>query len=68
MHLLSRNILVAAINEKRELVQSLYLQGYQDEGEAEYKELKKLGMKLREVINGDPERGNQGTGKDTQPE
>jgi len=59
---------VAAINEKRELVQSLYLQGYQDEGEAEYKELKKLGMKLREVINGDPERGNQGTGKDTQPE
>jgi hypothetical protein len=68
MHLLSRNILVAAINEKRELVQSLYLQGYQDEGEAEYKELKKLGMKLREVINGDPERGNQGTGEDTQPE
>jgi hypothetical protein len=59
---------VAAINEKRELVQSLYLQGYQDEGEAEYKELKKLGMKLREAINGDPERGNQGTGKDTQPE
>ena len=42
MHLLSRNILVAAINEKRELVQSLYLQGYQDEGEAEYKELKKI--------------------------
>ena len=68
MHLLSRNILVAAINEKRELVQSLYLQGYQDEGEAEYKELKKLGMKLREVINGDPERGNQGPGEDTQPE
>ena len=31
-------------------------------------ELKKLGMKLREAINGDPERGNQGTGKDTQPE
>jgi len=59
---------VAAINEKRELVQSLYLQGYQDEGEAEYKELKKLGMKLREVLNGDPERGNQGTGEDPQPE
>jgi len=68
MHFLSRNILVAAINEKRELVQSLYLQGYQDEGEAEYKELKKLGMKLREVLNGDPQRGNQGTGEDPQPE
>jgi len=67
MHFLTRKILVAAINEKRELVQLLYLQGYQDEGEAEYKELKKLGMKLREVINGDPETGHQGTGENTPP-
>lgn len=64
----SRKILTAAIVEKRELVQMLYLQGYQDEGMAQYMELRRLGQSLRDVINGNTRPDNQGTGDDQSPE
>lgn len=63
MDLQSRQILTAAIVEKRELVQMLYEQGRQDEGLAEYLELRRLGALLRKAINGDPRADNQGTGE-----
>lgn len=63
MDLQSRNVLVAAIVEKRELVQMLYEQGRQNEGLAEYKELRRLGQSLRKEINGDTGTDNQGTGE-----
>lgn len=59
----AKRILVAAIVEKRELVQMLYLQGRPDEGEAEYMELRRLGGILRKEINGDTRPDNQGTGE-----
>jgi len=59
----SRKILTAAIVEKRELVQMLYDQGKQDDGLAEYLELRRLGGLLRKAINGDPRTDNQGTGE-----
>lgn len=68
MDLASRKILTAAIVEKRELVQMLYEQGRQDEGLAEYLELKHLGARLRKAINGDPRTDNQGTGQDSPTE
>ena len=64
----SRNILTAAIVEKRELVQMLYDQGRQDEGLNEYMELRRLGALLRKVVNGDPRTDNQGTGEDSPTE
>lgn len=64
----SRKILTAAIIEKRELVQMLYLQGYQDEGMAQYQELRRLGQHLKDEINGDTRTDNQGTGDDQGPE
>lgn len=64
----SRQILTAAIVEKRELVQMLYEQGRQDEGLAEYLELRRLGALLRKAINGDPRADNQGTGEDSPTE
>ena len=64
----SRKILTAAIVEKRELVQMLYDQGRQDEGVAEYMELRRLGALLRKAINGDPSTDNQGTGEDSPTE
>jgi len=59
----SRQILIAAILEKRELVQMLYDQGKPDDGLAEYMELRRLGQLLRKAINGDPRTDNQGTGE-----
>lgn len=64
----SRKILIAAIVEKRELVQMLYDQGKQDDGLAEYLELRRLGGLLRKAINGDPRTDNQGTGEDSPTE
>lgn len=64
----SRKILTAAIVEKRELVQMLYDQGKQDDGLAEYLELRRLGGLLRKAINGDPRADNQGTGEDSPTE
>jgi len=64
----SKKILVAALIEKRELVQMLYLQGYEDEGKSQYMELKRLGEILRKEINGNPRTDNQGTGEDTPTE
>lgn len=64
----SRKILTAAIVEKRELVQMLYEQGRQDEGLAEYMELRHLGSRLRKALNGDPRADNQGTGEDSPTE
>lgn len=46
----------------------LYEQGRQDEGLAEYLELRHLGARLRKAINGDPRTGNQGTGEDSPTE
>jgi hypothetical protein len=63
MDLQSKRILIAAIVEKRELVQMLYSQGKPDDGVKEYQELRRLGQLLREVINGDPRSGHQGTGE-----
>ena len=59
----SRKILIAAIVEKRELVQMLYDYGRQDEGLGEYMELRRLGGILRKAINGDTRPDNQGTGE-----
>jgi hypothetical protein len=59
----SRRILIAAIIEKRELVQMLYLQGNPDEGMKEYMELKRLGHILRKEIDGNARPGNTGTGE-----
>jgi hypothetical protein len=64
----SRKILIAAIVEKRELVQMLYDYGRQDEGLGEYMELRRLGGILRKAINGDPRTDNQGTGEDSPTE
>ena len=58
----SKRILIAAIVEKRELVQMLYDLGRFDDGLAEYMELRRLGGLLRKAINGDPRTDNQGTG------
>ena len=46
----------------------LYEQGRQDEGLAEYLELRRLGALLRKAINGDPRADNQGTGEDSPTE
>ena len=46
----------------------LYLQGYQDEGMAQYQELRRLGQHLKDEINGDTRTDNQGTGDDQGPE
>lgn len=59
----STRILTAAIVEKRELVQMLYESGRQNEGLAEYTELRRLGGLLRKAINGDTRPDNQGTGE-----
>lgn len=59
----SKRILIAAIVEKRELVQMLYDQGRPDEGQSEYMELRRLGGSLRKAINGDPRPDNKGTGE-----
>ncbi len=64
----SRKILTAAIVEKRELVQMLYQQGRQDDGLAEYLELRHLGARLRKAINGDTRPDNKGTGQNPQSE
>ena len=64
----SRKILTAAIIEKRELVQMLYMQGYQSEGLAQYIELRRLGQSLKDELNGDTRTDNQGTGDDQSPE
>tara|TARA_R110000803_G_scaffold73107_1_gene136853 strand:- start:435 stop:641 length:207 start_codon:yes stop_codon:yes gene_type:complete len=64
----SKRILIAAIVEKRELVQMLYDLGRFDDGLAEYMELRRLGGLLRKAINGDPRAGYQGTGDDTPTE
>lgn len=63
----SKRILIAAIAEKRELVQMLYEVDRQGDGLKEYTELKRLGGLLRKAINGDPRPDNQGTGNNTQP-
>lgn len=68
MDLQSKRILTAAIVEKRELVQMLYDLDRQDDGLAEYMELRRLGGLLRKAINGDPRTDNQGTGQDPQSE
>lgn len=68
MDLASKRILVAAIVEKRELVQMLYDSGNPDKGEAEYIELRRLGQTLREVINGDPRTNNPGIEPDSPTE
>ena len=68
MDLQSKRILTAAIVEKRELVQMLYDLNRQDEGLAEYMELRRLGGLLRKAINGDPRTDNQGTGDNPQSE
>ena len=68
MDLQSKRILVAAMVEKRELVQMLYNSGFPDEGVKEYEELRRLGQVLREVINGDSRAGNQGTEPDQNSE
>lgn len=60
MDLQSRQILVAAMQEKRELVQMLYNAGRPEDGQKEYTELRRLGQLLREVINGDTRASNQG--------
>jgi hypothetical protein len=59
----SRRILLAAIVEKRELVQMLYLNGDPDLGQREYAELRRLGQILRREINGDTGPDNSGTGE-----
>ena len=59
----SKRILIAAIVEKRELVQMLYDLGRFDDGLAEYSELRRLGGLLRKAINGDTRPDNQGTGE-----
>jgi hypothetical protein len=59
----SRQILIAAILEKRELVQMLYDQGKPDDGLAEYMELRRLGQILRKEINGNPRPGDTGAGE-----
>ena len=59
----SRQILIAAIQEKRELVQMLYDQGKPDDGLTEYMELRRLGQLLRKAINGDPRSGDTGVGE-----
>lgn len=41
----------------------LYDYGRQEDGLAEYMELRRLGARLRKAINGDPRTGNQGTGE-----
>ena len=64
----SKRILIAAIVEKRELVQMLYDLGRFDDGLAEYMELRRLGGLLRKAINGDPRAGYQGTGDDSPTE
>lgn len=61
----SKRILIAAIEEKRELVQMLYLADNADAGVMEYIELKRLGQRLREELNGNPRAGNSGTEPDT---
>lgn len=60
----SRQILIAAIIEKRELVQMLYDQGKPDEGLTEYMELRRLGQSLRKAINGDTRSSDTGAGED----
>jgi hypothetical protein len=62
----SKRILIAAIVEKRELVQMLYDHDRFDDGLAEYTELRRLGGLLRKAINGDPRTDNQGTGDNPQ--
>ena len=64
----SKRILIAAIVEKRELVQMLYDLGRFDDGLAEYSELRRLGGLLRKAINGDPRTDNQGIGDNPQSE
>ena len=64
----ARKILTAAIEEKRELVQMLYEQGRPDEGQAEYVELRHLGQRLREAINGNARPSDPGTGEDPESE
>lgn len=64
----SKRILIAAIEEKRELVQMLYLADRPDEGLSEYIELKRLGQLLREEINGNPRADNPGTEPDSPTE
>lgn len=64
----TRRILTAAIEEKRELVQMLYDQGRPDDGQLEYQELRHLGQRLREAINGNTGTSNPGTGADPEPE
>ena len=64
----SKKILIAAIVEKRELVQMLYDLGRFDDGLAEYSELRRLGGLLRKAINGDPRADNQGIGDHPQSE
>ena len=68
MDLQSRQILVAAMTEKRELVQMLYNTGRQDEGLREYSELRRLGQLLREEINGDTRPSNKRIEPDTPTE
>lgn len=63
MDLHSKRILIAAIVEKRELVQMLYDSGKPDEGVREYEELRRLGQLLRKAINGDPRTGDQRAGE-----
>lgn len=68
MDLQSKKILVAAIVEKRELVQMLYAQGKPEEGVREYTELRRLGQHLREVIYGDSRASDSGIEPDSEPE
>jgi hypothetical protein len=64
----SKRILIAAIEEKRELVQMLYSFDKPDEGLSEYIELRRLGQLLREEINGNPRADNPGIEPDTPTE
>jgi hypothetical protein len=64
----SKRILIAAIEEKRELVQMLYLFDRPDDGLSEYIELKRLGQLLREEINGNPRTDNPRIEPDTPTE
>lgn len=57
-------MLIAAIEEKRELVQQLWFFGHETEAMSEYIELKRLRARLKELTNADTGLNNPGADGD----
>ena len=59
-------VLIAAIEERRELVQQLWFYGFEVEATEQYAELRRLRARLRELRDADPRLSDSGIDGDSQ--